>query len=173
MISIPMRRPFATYKTNETILIESGTYLGGGVQDALDAGFEKVLSYEIVPGLYHKAAERFRKDPRVHIFKRLASTMFDDIRFIDQRMMFWLNAHYYSFLPLHDATRYILDELEEIAKHPITTHTILIDDIHMLQTSGIDIEDVKNLVSHINPMYQFDHADGYRPNDILVAHLLQ
>lgn len=167
------RRPFAEFRNDERVFVEGGTYLGGGVQDALDAGFEKIISYEVSRGLFEKSKSRFLEDPRVNILFKPTQTMFDELQNVDERMFFWLDAHYsYLDTGFHETRCPILHELDAIGKHHIKTHTILVDDVRLFGTrefAGVTLNEVKKAILEINPAYQFTFADGYVQNDILVA----
>lgn len=176
MSPLDPRRPFSIYRTNERILVEGGSYLGGGIQAALDAGFDRVLSYEISTGLYNKTKDRFAGNSNVTVLQKPTQYMYEELKDIDERIVFWLDAHY-SFLDtsFHETTCPILEELHEISKHHIKTHTILVDDLRLFGTrefAGVTLGDVKKAILAINPRYVFELADGMKAGDILVARVL-
>lgn len=72
----------------------------------------------------------------------------------------------------------ILEELEQIKNHPIHTHTILIDNIHLAATSAfgmVTLKEIQQKLLEINPNYQFSYETGghleKEENAVLVAHL--
>ena len=106
--------------------------------------------------------------------------LYSVIKNIKAIMTIYLDAHFcfsgtsYSI----DAGYYpLLIELDELKKHPIKRHTILIDDVSLIKdgTFGFTLDDVKNKLLEINPKYQFSLDDkltntyGEFKNDILVA----
>jgi len=71
-----------------------------------------------------------------------------------------------------------MEELEQIRKHPIKNHTIIIDDMHCCGTILFDYltkEDIAHKILEINPNYVITFVDGgdegeYK-NNIMVAML--
>jgi hypothetical protein len=115
------------------IFIETGSHVGDGIQQALDAGFKLVHSIELSEALYERCCNRFVDDDRVVLHLGDSHLLLDDILFwINEPVTFWLDAHcscgetvrgkYYSSL---------LQELMIIDNHPVRTHTILIDDVRL------------------------------------------
>jgi hypothetical protein len=150
------------------VFIETGSYHGDGIQQALDAGFEEVWSIECDPDLWNYTSRRFRKDLRVFTIKGDSR---EELEFIldgiDDPCTFFLDSHSTGNLPL-------LEELEIIKNHPINTHTILIDDLRLwsVKENGFDTGTLKEILLTINPFYHFV-LEGIPelPNDILVATL--
>jgi hypothetical protein len=64
-------------------------------------------------------------------------------------------------------------ELEGIKKHPIKTHTLLIDDLRNWckdnQNIGFGPKELCNFIIKINDQYIFRYENGYCENDILVT----
>ncbi len=170
-VPISTRRQFHRFKNN--VLVESGTLLGDGIQDALNCGFKHVISFEVVAKLVDDARKRF-KGQNVMVVYDTSANMFPYIEHINEPITFWLDGHY-SFT---DQTGFvdiwcpILLELDAIAKHPIKTHTILVDDMHLFGTkhfNNITMQEVVNKIKIINPKYTFSFLDGHLKNDILCA----
>lgn len=68
----------------------------------------------------------------------------------------------------------VLQELEQIKKHPIKNHTILIDDVRLFGTIEFDyvtLDQIIDKVLEINPNYNISFVPGYVQNDILVAQI--
>jgi hypothetical protein len=164
------------HKYPNPYFVETGTYEGDGVADALRCGFLHLSSFEVVPVLYEQCRKRFegKEYSHVNLYLGTSAQMFDAcLAKIPRQITFWLDGHY-----SHGKTGFIetycpiLQELEEIAKHPIKTHTLLIDDRRCFGTpefAGITEEQVKAKILAINSKYQFRYEDGCQPNDILVA----
>jgi hypothetical protein len=158
--------------------IESGSYMGEGIQAALDAGFKNIFSIEITEKYYKHCTNRFRNRPEVRlIFGDVVDKLPEVISNINEPITFWLDGHW--DVGATDETRGIFDfpvckELEIIATHPIKTHTILIDDIRLLDHEwDVKLEDVIKGVLKINPNYTIYYEDGLenRINDVLVARM--
>ena len=122
--------------------------------------------------------ERFDKNQNVHIVRGDSSIiLYDLIKDINETMTFWLDGHcsegdtargvYYT--PL-------IQELEEIKKHHIDTHTIIIDDLRLWNEDDVKIGFGKNKIiekiMEINVNYMLIYENGYIDNDILVAKIV-
>lgn len=156
--------------------IETGSFLGSGIQMALDAGFPEVFSIELSEHYHQYCKNRFSSLSNVHLEQGDSSYVLPKILAqIDSPATFWLDGHYSSGDTAKGETNSpILAELAAIAKHPIKTHTIMIDDIRLFGTMEFDfiqLKDIVDAISKINPAYQFKFEDGYVPNDILVAYV--
>lgn len=110
------------------------------------------------------------------------------VKDFSEPITFWLDAHDDQETTdrggQHDAPKKpcpLLEELAAIARHPLRTHTILIDDwgcfapgfTHSKHTwfAGIHAEEVRECLQKINPDYRIFTIDGLRKDDILVAQL--
>lgn len=86
-----------------------------------------------------------------------------------------LDAHWSQEDTGHDGTYCpILFELEAIAKHPIKTHTILIDDKRLFGTwefLDTPLQQVIDTVLDINPEYHIQFLDGHVKRDIVAFHV--
>ena len=165
------------------VFIETGTNSGDGVQAALDAGFKTIYSIELSPRKYNYCVERFRDNPNVHLI--WGDSAVELGKLLEERIAepatFWLDGHLldedYEKGILYSP---VLRELEAIARHPIKTHTILIDDLRIwtIDQFGFDKQMLMDKIRSINPRYEFTFEDGqlgdWLPfkNDILVAQCL-
>lgn len=157
------------------VFVETGTYKGDGVQMALDAGFEQIYSFEASDELHLLASKRFFGIPNVAIYRADSR---DNIHWIimhiDCPITFWLDAHecgmsyhenghggYYE-IPTYQGKSSIVMELEQIFKHPIKTHTIMIDDWTIFGTR--EIEEMLWIEG-----YKTNFINGTFKNDILIA----
>jgi len=158
--------------------IETGSYYGDGIKSALDAGFENIISIEITDKYYNHCVNRFRANKNVMVIKGDTSEVLGEIiKDIKDPITFWLDGHW--DVGATDETRGTFDfpicrELELIATHPIKTHTILIDDIRLLDHEwDVKHKDVIEKVLKINSNYTINYEDGLenRINDVLVARI--
>ena len=77
------------------IFIETGSYVGDGIQSALDAGFETIYSIELSSQLFSHCCRRFEWDPRVLVCHGDSGEMLPGIlKYIDEPVTFWLDSHY-------------------------------------------------------------------------------
>jgi hypothetical protein len=159
------------------VFVETGTYIGDGVQMALDAGFPTIYSLELAEYYYRSSQKRFQEDSRVHIVLGNSSyVLYNVIKNIQQPITFWLDGHYSGGLTAktHKNTP-VLDELDQIKKHHIKTHTILIDDMRCCDTWWFDNISKKTIIEkiyEINPDYTITYEDGAIAGDVLVAQVL-
>ncbi len=159
--------------------VETGTYLGSGINFALRAGFPVIHSIEINPTFVANAKKHFKNNQNVHIW--LGDSSLDlhlVIKDIDQPITFWLDGHCGSPRTDGGNNTPLMAELEQIRKHPIKNHTIIIDDMHCCGTILFDYltkEDIEHKILEINPNYVITFVDGgdqgeYK-NNIMVAML--
>lgn len=174
------RRNFHKYPN--TCLIESGTYLGEGVNEALECGFEKVISYEIEPKLYEKAKYKFKDINNVKLFNKSSVKMGDELKNMrEDTITFWLDGHYSAGTTGYDSSNFypLLHELEIIKQNQIKNSVIMIDDRRLMKHSivndssviGCNEDEVISILREINPYYRIKYEDGYIPKDIIVAYL--
>lgn len=170
------------------IFIETGTFMGGGVYRALDAGFEKIHSIEISYNFFKHCYDIFSGYENVTIHLGDSVEILPQIlEKINEPVTFFLDGHFFSASPsvvdnkklgIKDVP--LLLELDVISKHHIKNHTILIDDRRAFGYAKIfgDIVDWSEIVEsevekkllEINPDYKFHYLDtSNAENDILVA----
>jgi len=155
--------------------IETGSYLGDGIQQAIDAGFKKIISIELSDKYYNLCKNKFKNNLNVKIihgdsFKILPTIISE----INEPITFWLDGHYScDDTALGEYWTPLIQELDEIKKHKIKNHTILIDDMRCWKepnpVHGFCTLDIFNKLKEINNLYHFLYEDGIEQNDILVA----
>jgi hypothetical protein len=148
------------------IFIETGSYYGDGIQQALDAGFKRVYSIESSEELYNECIRRFKSIRKVHLILGESQNILSKLLTrINNIATFWLDAHNETESPL-------LKELEVIKQHHIKTHTILIDDLRnwSIEKNGFDINVLKTAILEINPNYIFSFEDGYIPGSDVIGY---
>lgn len=157
------------------VFIESGTYKGGGVRLALEAGFQEVHSIEIDAERFRACSDMFRRDARVKLYLGDTLEILPRIlKLVTQRATIWLDAH---ALGANDPRSYpgerfpLRGELEILAQSAVRhDHTLLIDDRHDHGLFGITEAALFESVRRINPKYSLGFEDStYLPKDILVA----
>ena len=157
--------------------VETGTCLGDGVYQAIDAGFQIIISIELSEELYNICVKKFRRYPNVILYNGDSTeVLWGIIKDITDPITFWLDAHYSGgasgnkIITAHNnkIETPVLEELEIIAKHPIKTHTILIDDAR----SFMHLPIIRHLYD-INKHYNISFIDGAYKKDIIVASLIE
>lgn len=167
---------FGEFRQN--YFVETGSYFGDGIQKALDAGFKNIRSIEADAHNFNNTKIRFRNNPNVIVYQGDSSVdLWNVIKYIDQPITFWLDAHIYP--PRADGGKNcpLIEELEQIKQHPIKTHIILIDDMHCCNTAAFDFlgrDDFIEKLLEINPNYNIYYVDGgdageYK-NNVMVAY---
>ncbi len=170
---------FSLAKYLNPIFIETGTFRGDGVQKALNAGFEKIYSIDVSPKFHQECSERFAQEiQKGQVELILGDSQYalqDLIKQIAQPATFWLDAHGGAKgknCPLYE-------ELETIYKHPIKTHTILIDDIRLVHKSDawgghtVTVEGLIERLKKINSDYNIGFDKGQIEDDVLYAQVAQ
>ena len=161
------------YNYLNPVFIETGSYYGDGIRAALDCGFDKVYSIEITNKYFSHCSKRFENDLRVHLYYGdSAEILYNIIEKIDSPITFWLDSHWSGNDTGFGFDKYpLLLELKQIAKHPIKTHIILIDDVRLFNTEWQigPISLIEHKILSINPEYKFSFEDGFVLNDVLVA----
>ncbi len=158
--------------------VETGTFGGDGIQLALRAQYPEIHSIELDAKLYRNGLNQFRSLKNVHIWQGNSGLMlYDVIKDLDKPITFWLDGHNGVYDPNGNNTP-ILEELGQIKKHHIKTHTILIDDMHCCNSDLFDYitkDDIIKKIKEINPDYVITYvdggSDGEYPNNIMVAYV--
>jgi hypothetical protein len=157
------------------VFVETGSYLGDGIQAALDAGFDRVISIELSDKYFSLCKTRFAEDARVTLVQGDSAMILGDvIGSIDEPITFWLDGHWSAgdtAKGVHPIP--LLQELHAISRHAVKTHTILIDDMRCWKQfnpmHGFDEQDVvstlRRIGSHTLEFIDSPHA----PEDILIA----
>jgi len=178
-----MSANFSFRKYSNPVFIETGTFKGEGVRRAISAGFKKIYSIELSEKLYRGASAKFNKEIKsgqVVLFNGDSTKLLPVIlEKIEVRVTFWLDAHFcFGETARGDVDVPLLKELDSIARHPIRTHTILIDDVRLFGTkrdnsdwSEIMLSEVIAKIKQINSGYLIHYERGAVANDVLVAEI--
>jgi hypothetical protein len=170
---------FKKWTKNYNYFVETGSYIGDGIQFALDAGYKNILSIEVVEEYYQKCVKRFGSCPNVRLFLGNSTDLLNEmVCHINDEITFWLDGHYFGTetnLPAGTKLSPIEIEIDMISKHPVKTHNILIDDVRLWETEyKINKQNVIDKIKTINSNYIITFETGHwsLPNDILVARVL-
>jgi len=164
---------FTQFKNN--VFIETGSFMGDGIQKAIDAGFKKIYSIELSDKYAGICEQRFRGNPKVKIVRGDSAFVLQDIlKDINEPITFWLDGHHScddTALGAYWAP--LIQELEQIKNHHIKNHTILIDDMRCWQevneVHGFVADDLRTKVKEINSGYDFSYIDGLHTQDIMAC----
>jgi len=156
--------------------IGAGTNMSIEIQQALEAGFSKILGLESDHNLYTITKKKFKGNDSIKIYRGDSSKyLCDVIKDVNSPITFWLDGEY-KLIGKFKGTKYysLMEELDQIASHPIKTHTILIDDVRSIGSREFDVVALNEVILKIlkiNPDYCIDFEYGDYENDILVAYI--
>lgn len=157
------------------VFIETGSYVGNGINNAIKAGFQSIVSIELSDKYCNICRDRFQAFNNVSIVKGDSFEVLPHIlKKIDVPITFWLDGHHScGDTALGKYWAPLIQELEAIKQHHIKTHTIIIDDMRCWENEnpnhGFCKKDIINKLLEINKDYVFSYEDGEVVNDILVA----
>ena len=184
---MPIKFDLSKYNNNG-IVVETGTYMGDGVQSALDAGYKQVFSIELDKKRYENCKKRFSNNKNVTIIHGNSGDELPKLlKNINEPCTFWLDAHYCGeplSLGVEIADKWcpMKEELEAINQDNIKTHTILIDDMRCIDLQHIEKktqkpvgfpgkENLLKKIKTINENYKIEYLPGVIPDDVLVAYI--
>lgn len=114
------------------VFIESGAFVGGGIECALRLGFKEIHSIELAEKYYNICRQKFKNYPNVHVHHGDSGVLLPKIlEKIDCGVTFWLDGHY-SSLDTACANDYVSPiqlELDAIKKYNNKDHVVMIDDM--------------------------------------------
>ena len=173
---------FKAYKKDIKIFVETGSYVGDGIQAAVDAGFNSIYSIEFYDNRVGRCRARFKNVAYVKVIQGNSGEVLGELLSkINEPILFWLDAHYDAYIPEPDnltpltETQPVLQELEAIKNHHIKTHTILVDDRRIfigdseVWHNTVESQIVDKL-KEINSAYDISFIDSACfPKDIILA----
>ena len=173
---MPFINELLKYKND--YFVETGTYEGDTTEFALNNGFKNVYSIELSDVFYYNCIKRFIYNPNVKIFKGNSRyDLYKMISNINSQITFWLDGHW-SGVPNVGCDKEllcpVLYELEQIKNHHIKTHTIMVDDIRLMDGTHFEvrIHQIESKILEINPKYKFKYySDQHAIDDVLVAYM--
>lgn len=176
------------------VWIETGSYLGDGVEKAIRAGYQKIISIELSEHYYTITNNRYLSNKDVNIvlgrsYEVLPKILADE-SISEKKILFWLDAHYSMCGTAGiDDPNPLLKELKVIKQWTEAAAvklypTIIVDDLRTFgkNTSGFDTNDIIDAIRSISSSYVFSFFHGCTGNhltdpghivfndDILVAH---
>jgi hypothetical protein len=171
-------------KYNNNYFVETGTFKGDTIQLLLDTNNSKpthIISLEISSTLYEESCKKFEGFNNIKIVNgNTKYDLYNHIKDISENITFWLDSHWSNNIDVfsdNETICPILYELDQIKDHFINTHTIIIDDIRLMNNStnkfigfNIDLNNIIDKLLKINPNYNIKYYnDNEGINDILVA----
>jgi hypothetical protein len=176
----PTRNLFAEFKGENRVFVETGSYRGDGIQLALDAGYEKIISIDNDPAAIEFCMNRFDlfniPDSKIELITGdSALCLLEVTKGIKEPITFWLDSHWQMLegtVPGPNPFP-LMYELLHIGKLRPNVHTIIIDDMLIMQKNitGYDKDDIEAKLLRINQFYTLEYFANPVINNILVAHL--
>jgi hypothetical protein len=149
-------------QTGKRILIETGTYDGGTV-DELYNDFDRLYSIELDDTLFKKAQAHMAEREKVTLLHGDSGALLPAlIAGIGEGMIFWIDAHYAGVgFALGDKDTPVVEELRAIADHPVKDHAILIDDARSFRGRNDypTIGELRTLCHTLFPQHGFEVKD--------------
>lgn len=165
---------FADFRKYSDTIIESGTGMGGGIEQMLLAGYKRIKSVEAKDTYHQHNLKKFADFRMVELFFGMSKDMFPEmLSDITTPAVFFLDAHvsgensagHQDYLEKGNASEYAQDncltaELKTVLANG-KEHVIIIDD-----QNGENDENVKyrQMCLNANPSYHFyfydEHLDG-------------
>ncbi len=146
--------------------IECGLYRGDSIHQAMEAGFETIIGLDNDQSAIDFCFDRFTLRQQVEhemqfIKADSAVDLWKIIEPINQRITFFLDAHWMLFEGTDKGANPfpLIQELEQIAKHQIKNHTIIIDDLLYMthpQITGWSLDYLTAELRKINQAYKFN-----------------
>lgn len=174
----PNRNLFKEFANS--VFVETGSYRGDGIQLAINAGFEKIFSIDIDPENIEFCRNRFdlinNPDPRIILTHGdSAECLWPIIGRIEDRITFWLDSHWQMLEGTEKGKNPfpLRKELNQIRQHKRNDHTILIDDMLIMQRNitGYDQGVIEEDLRRINRGYKLEYFANPVIDNILVAYV--
>ena len=164
-----------------SVFLETGTFHGKGVAQALKAGYSKVISIEIFEPLYKGNLLRFSKEieeGRVQLVLGDSGYVIGKtIEPIDEPILFWFDAHdqTMSGAGVGDVKCPIIKELTNIMTFrnldQRALDTLVIYDMRKITKKNrgwdVDLNEMYETIWKYNPNFSLTREDGYIAHDIL------
>ena len=163
----------------DAFFVETGTYQGETTERVYQNNpHTKIRTLELSDVFFNNCRQKFENHPTIEVFHANSKLeLYDCIQDIDDHITFWLDGHWSGVANVgcdSETTCPVLFELEQIKQHSIKTHTIMVDDLRLMDNDHFPVttEQIIQKVYEINPNYVITfHDDEYAKKDILVAHI--
>lgn len=156
--------------------VETGTYQGETIERVRDSHlYQHLYSMELSLVYYERCVQRIQGIHLVHGNSRYDLAKL--IAPIERDITFWLDSHWSGAEDIGcdpEIKCPILYELEQIKQHPLKTHTIMVDDMRLMDGDHFLVtrEEIEQKIKEINPNYTLTYyKDAHDDKDVLVAHL--
>jgi hypothetical protein len=170
------------------VFVETGTFQGDTLDTIANNDIykpSKIISLELSDIFFNNCKKRFENDSTIILYKGNSKyDLYDKIKDIPTKITFWLDSHWSGTPNIGcDSVTVcpILEELEQIKNHKLNTHTIMINDIRLMNNSNnkyegfpVTKDEILKKLYEINPNYTIQYFDDYmEENDVLVAYITE
>lgn len=147
---------FNNFNKKTECFIETGSYIGQGIQLALNSGFSKVYSIELTDHFYEICRKKFQNDDRVQLIK--GDSFYKLKELLDEnpntQFTYWLDGHYSggnTGFGVKESP--LLQELEVILSRNIQGELVYVDDMRMYRAfdEELNITSIENLIKKYKP----------------------
>jgi hypothetical protein len=168
------------------VFLETGSHHGDTIYKIANNNLHipsKIYSLELSDVFFERCKKRFENNSNIYLHKANSKyELYNIIKEIYSPITFWLDSHWSGCPDVGcDIITVcpILEELEQIKQHFIKTHTIIIDDIRLMNNSldryvgfPVTLDEILKKIFEINPNYKIKYYDDCTAkNDILVAYI--
>jgi hypothetical protein len=156
--------------------IETGSYLGDGIQLAINSGFSKIYSIELGPHLHEICKKRFENQSNVNLILGDSAEKLKELLEENPNTPFtyWLDGHYSAGITVRGKKDCPLnEELEAILSRGVNGELIYIDDMrYYKKDKDITIEDILSIVKKYKPdaTWRFEPSDLDAEDHLLIEY---
>jgi hypothetical protein len=144
------------FKQKTKNFIETGSYIGIGIDLAIRSGFENIFSIEIQQHFYEKCLDKFKHNTNVNLI--LGDSFFELEKLLNQYpdtpFTYWLDGHYSGGNTGKGVKETpLLRELEVILSRGIDGELIYVDDMRIYRTfdDEVNSNSIKELIKKYKP----------------------
>jgi hypothetical protein len=162
------------FKLKTESFIETGSYLGDGIQLAINSGFKNIFSIELHQGHYEHCVKRFLDKHFVRLFLGDSTIVLPKIlkEYPDTNFTYWLDGHYSGpHTALGNKETPLLEELECILSRQIKNELVYIDDMRIYRNlnNNINETNIFKLIKKLKPNAEVYYKESaFDKEDILV-----
>jgi hypothetical protein len=145
--------------------IETGSYLGDGIQLAIESGFDEIFSIEVSDKHVKLCQNRFQNYDNVKILK--GDSMYELPKLLEEykneKFTYWLDGHYSDGdTGKGDKDFPIINELESILKRSVTGEIIYVDDMRILRNlnSEVNLENIISVIKKYKNNFKISYEDS-------------
>lgn len=163
---------FKKYKSTHNTFIETGSYIGDGIQSALNAKFDNIYSMEISPHHYEITKQRFLTNENVNVILGDSRLLLDSILHKNKsNIVFWLDAHCSGGMTEGDDVLSTLNtELNIVQKQKVKDCVIILDDMNpeLIDLYSIKLQNMFDVIDIVVENGYQEHTGHVFLNSILV-----